>query len=104
MKGNVDKNCFKKYNINLYNFIKTVIFTSTNLSNFTNKFLNELNENIKEDIFSLNVIFINNQYLYSGYPSGNYLSLFCKIIEIWSKYEKFPIFYQSLSNLEVSIL
>lgn len=89
-------------NNNLYSLCKKILIESNDLTNFSSKFVTQLTTNLKEETFSLNAVLIGDKYFFSGYPSGNYLKILCKIFEMWENKGSFPISYQCLPNLEVS--
>jgi hypothetical protein len=92
---------FPSVNGNLYYLCIKILVEKNELTNFSSKFISQLSTNLKEETFSLNAVLIGEKYFFSGYPSGNYLKIFCKIFEMWEKEGCFPISYQCLPNLEV---
>ena len=88
-------------NETLYNMCKSILLESSELCNFSNKFISELSINIKDEKFSLNITNISGRMFFSGYPSGNYLKSVCKILEIWTSKEYFPVSFSCLPNLDV---
>ncbi len=96
------QNNFQTVNSSLYSLCKKILVEGNELSNFSSKFISQLSTNLKEETFSLNAVLIGDKYFFSGYPSGNYLKIICKIFEMWESIGCFPISYQCLPNLDVS--
>lgn len=92
---------FLNINYTFYSALKEALFESHSLTNFSSKFLTELMINVKEENFSLNITLLEGKYFFSGYPSGNYLKIICKVIELWAEKGGFPISFQCLANLDV---
>lgn len=93
----------KKYNEKIYSFIIKYFKESLNktINNYSSDFIEKLIENSNEENFSLNIIEKENKLFYSGYPSGNYLKIITKVIEIWADNQQFPFSFLCLPNLEV---
>jgi len=47
---------------------------------------------------------IENKYYFKGYPTGNYLKIFCKILEMWNIQGNFPINFIKVEGLKVNFL
>ena len=95
------KSNFLQINNTPYKLIYGVIFTSKKITSFNLKFLEYLEDNSKQENFNINITFINEKYFYSGYPSGNYLKIFCKVFELWAELGHFPISFHGIDNIEV---
>ena len=67
--------------------------------------LNQLycNSNLNEYSHKLKSIEVNSNKKYHvyGYPTGNYLKIICKCIEIWAFENDFPYTYLNVDNLKV---
>ena len=48
------------------------------------------------------MVYVDNKYYFRGYPSGNYLRIFCKILEIWNNHGGFPIHFTKIEGLKVN--
>ena len=98
LKGNV---FFK----NIYECSRFIFFESNYLNNIDKKFIDQLY------IFSTQNEFCSNlqsrekenrgKYYYSGYPTGNYLKIICKIIELWAIDGDFPLTFIEIHGIEV---
>lgn len=96
---NNNNNLFKR----IYDISKE-IFSSNNLTQYDNKFIEMICKNMKEDKYGLNFIEERNTHklYFHGYPSGNYLKILSKYFEIWNFTGKFDIAFVEINSIDES--
>jgi hypothetical protein len=81
------------------------IFSSGTLTQYDTKLIEQINKNTKEDKFGLNLVEDRNSrniYYFQGYPTGNYLKIVCKYLEIWCLTGKFNISFIEINSIDES--
>lgn len=83
----------------LYEMTKEILFNKELLTKYNSEFIESIN--ISEDSFELNIVSMNNRLYYIGYPTGNYIKIFCKVLELWNSKNEFPIKFLEIAGLNV---
>jgi hypothetical protein len=83
----------------LYEILKEIIIVKGLIDNFSLDFCEKLK--CEDEMFIINVITIDNKYYFKGYPTGNYLRICAKILEIWNSQGFFPVNFIKIEGLKV---
>lgn len=83
----------------LYEILKDIITIKDLVDNFSSEFCDKLKSD--DEMFVMNVLFIDNKYYYKGYPVGNYLRICAKIMDLWNSHGFYPISFIKIDGLKV---
>jgi hypothetical protein len=83
----------------LYEILLDIITIKGLINNFSSEFCEKLKND--DDMYVLNITTIDNKHYFKGYPIGNYLKIFTKILELWYKHGFFPISFVKIDAIKV---
>lgn len=82
----------------IYEIVKD-IFSKNSLDKFSSEFIESMISEKENFNINISLSLNDNKYYYKGYPSGNYIKLFCKILELWHSHGSFPINFIKIEGL-----